>query len=80
MPDFYTCMVQVGSQKYRSFKFLLSYLVCSQIGSKLPVDHHHFGYNTKLPHKKTLPHSRPHKMAYVYPDTSVCNAHSLEVL
>jgi hypothetical protein len=47
-------MVQIGKQKYRRMflKNLLSYLACGQNWLNLPVDHHHFGYNTKLGKKK----------------------------
>jgi hypothetical protein len=34
------------------FKILVSYLACSQICLNLPVNHHHFGYITKLTPKK----------------------------
>jgi hypothetical protein len=47
-------MVQVSSQKYRrnfSTK-IFSDLACSQIWLHLPVNHHHFGYNTNLRKKK----------------------------
>jgi len=43
--------VQVGSQKYRRILKKKSYLTCSQIWLNVPVVHHHFGYNTKLPKK-----------------------------
>ncbi len=44
----------VGSLKYRRmfFQILLSYLACSQIWLNLHVNHHHFGYKTKLPPQK----------------------------
>jgi hypothetical protein len=51
-------MVQEGSQKYKIndvLKKLLSGLACSQIWLNLPLDHCHFGYNTKLPKKTTGP-------------------------
>jgi hypothetical protein len=43
-------MVQVDSQNLLNnvFKTLLSYSPSSQIWLNLPVDHPHFGYNTKL--------------------------------
>jgi hypothetical protein len=48
-------MVQVSSQKYRRIflQKVFSDLACSQIWLHLPVNHHHFGYNTNLPKKNT---------------------------
>jgi hypothetical protein len=47
-------MVQVGSQKYRNIylKFSLWYLCCSQNWLNIPVDHRHFGYNSKFTPQK----------------------------
>ncbi len=46
----YLYMVQVSSQKYKRMflRNLLSYLAFSQIWLNLPVDHSHFGCNTKI--------------------------------
>ncbi len=33
----------------KNIERFFSYLVCSQIWLKIPMDHHHFGYKTKLP-------------------------------
>jgi hypothetical protein len=43
-------MVQIHSQKYSRMFFLIfiSCLACNQIQLNLPMDHHHFGYVTKL--------------------------------
>jgi len=48
-------MVQVGSQKYRKmFKHsIFLFLDYNQIWLNLHVDHHHFGYITKLTKKNT---------------------------
>ncbi len=51
--------VQVGSKNYRRVfqDIYFSYLTCKQIWLNLPVDHHHVGYNRRLPKKKkTLGH------------------------
>jgi hypothetical protein len=50
-------MIQLFSQAKKSLiknnKFvLISYLTCSQIWLNLLVNHHHFGYITKLTPKK----------------------------
>jgi hypothetical protein len=48
-------MVIVCSQKYINGHFKkmsLSHVACSQIWLNLPMDHHHFGYITKLTGKK----------------------------
>jgi hypothetical protein len=47
-------MVEVCSQKYyrKVFKIIFSNLACSQIWLNLLVDHHHFGFNTKLTQTK----------------------------
>jgi hypothetical protein len=43
-------MVQLHSKKYSKMLYydLISCLACNQIQLNLPMDHHHFGYVTKL--------------------------------
>jgi hypothetical protein len=47
-PDFYTWFKYVAKNIDDGQKILLSYLAYSQIGLNPPVEHHHFGYITKL--------------------------------
>ncbi len=43
----------IYKERRNVLRFLLSYVACSQIWLNLPMDHCHFGYNTKLtPHPK----------------------------
>jgi len=48
-------MVQVSSQTYRRIYLqkIFSDFACSQIWLHIPVNHHHFGYNTNLPKENT---------------------------
>ncbi len=45
-------MVQIGSQKHRTMCFFIITFIFSLFWLNLPMDHHHFGYNTKLTPKK----------------------------
>jgi hypothetical protein len=70
-------MVQVSSQNIEGyFKFLLSYLACSQIWLNVPVDHGHLGYITQFTKKNIA--CTGYEACFVHTDT--CDMNLVPVL